>query len=385
MTAIATGYSYEYQNGVRSVVEIFDQLRASFPTLISLVPTGTDCTATKCEWLEDSLSPVATTIASFDTDGDGTGINLTSTAGMRAGAILRFTTVADVSRTELVQITSVDSATDLTVVRDYGSTTGVTLVVGDKVYLTSSPLNEKTTASSQAGQEPDMAYNYTQIFERVADISRTAQAINIYGLGNALDYQVQVKLTEIMREMNAALLHGVRVARSSSAQGTAGGLLSYMASGNIETTGGVISSTILNNMLEAIFDDGGFSNNYAIVCAENQARKISALNTSGSNPMVTKVESDRNLGGYISQFTGDLPVMNGFNAKIVVDPNMLKDQVAIVDLNKVEIAWLASSRLNDVDSTPPGADYFSRRILGEATFRIKNGTKAHAKATGLTV
>ena len=116
MTAIANGYSYEYQNVVRSVVDVFDQLRVSYPTFLSLVPTGADASATKEEWLEDSLSPVSSTIGSFDTDGDGTGVNLVSTAGIRAGAILRFTTVADVTRTEQVKVASVDSATDLTVV-----------------------------------------------------------------------------------------------------------------------------------------------------------------------------------------------------------------------------------------------------------------------------
>lgn len=385
MTAIANGYSYEYQNKIRSVVEVFDQLRVSYPTLISLVPTGANATNTKDEWLEDSLSPVASTIGSFDTDGDGTGINLVSTAGIRVGSILRFATTADVSRTELVQVTSVDSTTDLTVVRDYGGSSGETLVVGDKTYLVSSPINEKTDAGTGAGQEPDMAYNFTQIFEGIADISKTAQAAKKYGIANALDYQVQVKLTEIMREMNSSLIYGRRVERSASAQGTAGGILQYLASGNIDTTGGAISSTILNDMLEAIFNDGGFSNNYAILCAENQARKISALNTAGSNPVIQKANTDTSMGGYISSFIGDLPVMNGFMAKVVVDPNMLKDQIAILDMNNIEIAWLDSRNLSDEDATPAGADYYRRRILGEGTFRVKNGTKAHALATGLNV
>ena len=385
MSNIANGYSYEYQNKVRSVVEVFDQLRQSYPTLISLIPNGVMTTSTKEEWLEDSLTPTSTTITSFDTDGDGTGINVASTAGMRAGAILRFTTSADVSRTEQVQIASVDSTTALTVTRDYGSTTGVTLVVGDKVFLLSSPLNEKSEAGTSSGQEPDMVYNYTQIFERIADISRTAQAVKKYGIEDALDEQVQVKLTEIMRELNNAAIYGRRVERTSSVNGTMGGLLQYMESGNIETTGGGITSAIINNMLESIFNDGGFSNNYALLCAENQARKISALNTSGSNPMVQKVESDRNLGGYISTFTGDLPVMDGFQAKIVVDPNFPKDQVAIVDMNRIELAWLTDSELRDFDATPNGYDGFKRRVLGEATIRIKNGKEAHALAKGLTV
>ncbi len=384
-TSIPNGYSYEYQNLVRSVVEVFDQLRASFPTFLSLIPTGVNATNTKEEWMEDELTPVQTTISSFDTDGDGTGVNVASTAGMRAGALLRFTTSADITRTEICKITSVDSATDLTLVRDYGGSTGVTLVVGDKVFLVSSPLNEKSSAGTGTGQEPDMAYNYTEIFERVAEISRTAQAVKKYGLENALDYQVSNKMIDIMREMNNAVIYGRKVARASAENGSMGGILQFMESGNIDTTGGAISTTIINNILEAIFNDGAFSNNYALLCAENQARKISALNTSGSNPVIQKERTDRTLGGYISTFIGDLPVQEGFLAKIVVDPNFPKDQIAVVDMNRIEISWLAESELKDFDATPPGFDGFKRRILGEATVRIKNGTKAHGLATGLNV
>lgn len=385
MGSITGNESYSYQNTIRDVVEIFDQLRAKAPTFLSLVSQGPDARATKHEFLEDALSPVSTAIASFDTDGDGTGINVTSTAGIRAGSILRFTSVLDASKTEQVQVTTVDSATDLTVVRDYGSTTGVTLAVGDIVYLVSSPKGESTTAGTATSIEPTVGYNYTQIFDRDAKTSLTAKAVNIYGLDDALDYQVEAKIQEIMWEMNAALIYGRRVARSSSAEGTAGGVLQFVESGNIDTTGGAISPTIINNILESMFNDGARSNALVILCAENQARKISAFNTSGSNPVVMKDQSNRDFGGYIQSFTGDLPVQDGLMAKIVVEPNFLKDQIAVLDMNNIEINWLNSRQLNDKDATPQGADYVARRILGEATFTIKNGTKSHGLATGLTV
>ena len=385
MASITGNESYSYQNTIRDVVEIFDQLRASAPALISLIRTGAAAKATKHEWLEDSLSPTSSTIAGFDTDGDGTGIELASTAGMRAGSILRFATALDVSRTEQVQIASVDSATQLTVVRDYGSTTGVTLVVGDKVYLLSSPTLESSTAGTATSVEPTAAYNYTQIFDRDASISLTAKAVGLYGLENALDYQVQNKIKEIMWEINNALIYGRRVARTASVKGTAGGFLQFGESGNIDTTGGVISSAIINNILESIFQDGAVSDSIVILASENQARRISALNTAGSNPTIMKQPNDRNLGGYISTFTGDLPIQKGFQAQIVVEPNFLKDQIAVLDMNSIEMNWLQGRQIADKDATPNGADYVARRILGELSFTIKNGTKSHGFATGLTV
>lgn len=384
-TSIPNNYSYEFQNKVRDLSNVFDQLRVSFPTFLSLIPNGQAATNNKVEWLEDGLSPTQSTITSFDTDGDGTGINLVSTAGISAGSILRFATSADITRTELVKVASVDSATDLTVVRDYGGSTGVTLVVGDKVFLVSSPRNEKTNPSFSSGQEPGVVFNYTEIFDRAVSIGRTAIQTNIYGLTDLVNYNVRNKMIELMYEMNSAVIYGRKVQRTASENGTLGGVLQFLEGGNIDTTGGAVSPTILNNMLQSIFRDGAFSNNYVILCADNQARKISAFNTAGNNPMIQKPYSPMGdtFGGYVSQFIGDLPAQTGFQAKIVVDPNFARDQVAIIDMNRIELR--AMQALKDMDATTPGMDGVARRMLGEYTLVVKNGQQAHALATGLTV
>lgn len=385
MTTIpAGGFSYDYQNSVRDLSNIYEQLKSKSPNLLYLIQTGPVAQNTKVEWLEDSLSPIATAITSFDTDGDGTGINVASTNGLRIGSILRFTSSADVTKTELVKVASVDSATDLTVVRDYGSSTGVTLVVGDKVFLVSNPQAEGTSPSASAGQEPDTNYNYTEILEDTAKVSRTTMQTNYYGLGvgQALNYEVANKMMNLMWQMNSSLIYGRRVKRTSIEKGTSGGLLQFMESGNIETTGGGISETILNNMIESIFSDGGVAGGLAIVCNSNQARKISAFNRS-TNPLINVSQDSTRAGSYVSQFVSDLPVLGGAVSSIVVDQNFPKDQIAIINPAKVKTRFMKN--FEDQNAANNGDDFAARRILGEFTFEIKDGKKAHALATGLTV
>jgi len=389
-TNIANGYSYEYQNTVRSVQEQFDQLRKSYPVFVSMVPLIGVANATKEEWLNDSLAPVSSDVIAISAIAS-TLIRLTSTAGIQVGSILRFTSALGATKSVQVKVAAVVNSTDLTVVRPYGGTTDVALAVGDIMVLSSTPRNEKSKPTSENGQEPDVDYNYTEIFDAVAEISRTAQAVRKHGLEDALDYQVANKMVEIMYRMNSSAIYGRRVQRTVSENGTMGGILQYLtqAGGNIETTGGALSSTILNNMLQLIFSDGGFSNNYAILCADNQARKISAFNTAGTNPIVQKpyVQNGNqgSFGGYISTFIGDLPVQSGFTANVVVDPNFPRDQVAIIDMNRLELAPIQGSSLFDMDATEPGFDGFRRRILGEYTMRVKNAKEAHAIATGLSL
>ena len=377
--------SYDFSNNQRSIQTAFDLLVSSYPTLLSKIRRGAPATSTKEEWLEDSLSPQSTAIASFDTGttSTATGINVTSTSGMQAGQLLRFTSTAGADRGEVVQIASVDSATDLTVVRAYGSSTAFSLVTGDYVYNLSKPSNEGSTATVTDSTEPTTNYNYTQIFDRTAKLTRTAQQINNYGNANTMAYQLNKKMIEIMMEINSQIIYGERVQRSSSAQGTFGGLIAFTRNGNIDTTGSALSKTIINNMLEAIWSDGVMASNFLLVCAPNQARKISAFNTAGTNPLVTVSPDSKVTGGYIQRFIGDLPSQNGFSADILVEPTFPKDKIALVDLNSIELAYLKD--FTTTDATTPGADFTAQRILGELTVRIKNGTKAHALATGLTI
>lgn len=375
--------SYDLNLPVRSVQEAFDMMVQSRPTFLSLIRKGAAARATKEEWLEDSMTPLSTGITSFGTDGDGTVINVASTAGMVVGQLLRFESATGADRGEIAKIASIASTTQMTIVRDYGASVGATLVSTDTVYRVSSPKNEATSGTAGASREPTTNYNYTQIFDRMAQLSKTAIAIAQYGSANAMAYQISKELLDINYEINSQLIYGERVERSSTVPGSFGGMIAFTRSGNIDTTGSTISAAIINNMFKLMFDDGAGLGNYALLCNANQARRISAFNTAGTNPIVSVPFGTTSTGGYISQFIGDLPSMNGFSAKIVVEPSFPKDKVMLVDLNKIELAYLRP--FASTNAAAEGDDFIAERVLGELTVRIKDGTKAHAVATGLTI
>lgn len=375
--------SYDFQNEIRDLDGAYQALVKAYPTFLSLVSVGAPISNNKFEWMEESLTPSTATVASFDTDGDGTGVNVDDTTPFQAGDIVRVETSAGASRSEVIRIVSVDDATDLTVARDYGGSTGATLAPGDVLTLISRPLNEGSDATAEDGAEASVAHNFTQIEDFTAKVSRTATQTQQYGVENLMNEQVERKMVHLMRRVNGAGIHGYKVERSSSNNGTTDGILARINAGdNVTSVGGALTATNVNNGLEQIFDDGGFSNNYALVCAENQARKISAFNTSGSNPVVNRDARDRETGGYIQTFVGDLPVQGGFTANVVVDPTFPKDQLAIVDMNRVKIRYMQP--MKDMDATPNGADYFMRRALVEFGYEIKD-PNAHALLTGLTL
>lgn len=373
--------SYDYQNSVRDLSNVFKQMFASLPLLIGLIAMGAAATATTHEWLDDEIKPVSATVNGAHIATDAL-LTVVSTKGIEKGMVLRFETAAGASIDEQVIVTAINSATQLAVTRGYGGTTAA--AIADKTVITpiAKPLAEATEADADPGREPSAESNYTQIIDRVAKVSKTAQTVRMYGIADALNYQVSVMMGFISRDLNSQIIYGRKAKRGAAANGSFGGVLQYMNGGVTDTTGGAISSTIINNVFQDIFEAGGMSNRYAICVAPNQARKISAFMTQDKVPVTTKLATE---GFAVNRFVGDIPAFSGnpYEAFVAVDPNLPKDRLLVLDLNRISLVPLRP--FTDMNAAPEGADYFARRILGEYTLEVKNGQTAHGKATGLTV
>lgn len=391
--------SYDLANPSRDVQPYFDDLVAKQPILLGMIKRGPDFSGAdatskypKLEWVERQLTQTSYTIASFDTNGLGTGINLNSTAGLSAYDVLYFTSSTGQRRAELVQIASVDSATDLTVVRQYGSSTSTTLVVGDIVYVLK-PVEEGSSASESSIVAPTVQYNTPAIVQRAIKMSKTRLGITTYGQtkveGKAAEMILDAmhqKMLEITWEMNGYLINGVRVPRTNAttAKGTPGGLFQFLSGGNVETTGGVFSYEHINNCLQLIYEDGNPPGSIdMLVMNANQARRMSKWAMSGTNPVVFYDRSATTFGSTITQFQGDLP---GNISKIVIEPNMPTDCVFLLNSSLIEINYLAGRTMKDLDANSNEAeDFIARRLLAEFSFTIRNGQTAHGMITGLTV
>ncbi len=376
---MAINNSYEFQNVQRDFNEAFEALRANSPTFLSQVRVGPAATSTKIEWLNENLTPTATSITALATDGDGTTFDVNSTAGFKAGDIVGFRSSTGQARSELAKITSITDSNTLVLERDFGSTAGVTLATGNIIYLVNRPLQEGTDASAYDGSEAGTDYNFTQIEDFTAKVSKTAQLGGQYGVENLLNEQVVRGMLHLLRRVNQTVIDGVRTQRSGSNAGTCGGFRRFLSGTSV---GGALQASTINNAFESLFDNGVVSNNLVIVAPENQARKISAFNTATSNQVVQVPYGTTTTGGFVSTFIGDLPT-GGFQARILVEPNMPKDEVAILDMNRISLRYLRT--MQDMDATPTGADYWQRRLLVEFSLEVRDAAKAHALLTGLTV
>ncbi len=367
--------SYDYQNLVRDLSDVLNTVIQQEPTLISLVQTGGEpATNTKHEWLEDVLAPERDALAAAVSDGSTTSMTVNTGDKFAPGMVIAFE-----GYDELCLVSSISGNT-LTVQRGYGGSSAGAIANGTEVLIVSRPRPEGTDPGDDKGRQPATEYNYTEIFDATAKVSRTAQVVRQYGIENALDYQVQNHARIIARRMNNALIYGRRVARTASVNGSMGGVLQFVGAsgGNVmDAAGQDLTATILNDAIEQVVRDGGRPN--ILIANTNQARKISGFNA--SNLQVQR--EDQAAGNVVYRFVNDLPM--GVITQIVVDMNFPKNKIGILDTTRIRLVPLKNSALSDEDATPKGADYFARRILGEYTAEIKNAKEAHGLITNLAV
>ena len=113
---------------------------------------------------------------------------------------------------EVLRVVSVDENADkITVQRGYDGTTAEAITAGGELKVIARPRPEGEDAFRKNEiNDRLVSHNFSQIFSRYASVSRTQQQVNTYGVSNELDYQVNLRLQEMIREANTSLIYGRR-------------------------------------------------------------------------------------------------------------------------------------------------------------------------------
>jgi hypothetical protein len=319
------------------------------------------------------------TITSLGGTEPQTVFSVASTAKLVAGMVIKFESSTGQTRTGLAKIASVDSGTQFTVVRNHASSTLANISIGDK-FRTTLPRLEGSEPIVGTNTQQTSEYNYTEITDATIRLTKTALATAKNGNANQVQEQIRRALIQMQwKELNI-IMHHYRQVGSDSEASMLGGMEYFMQNGNNESTGGALSSTHLNNAFSMIYEKAGqLRPNLAIVLAPNQQQRLSAFNTSGTNPLSTIDYGSASTGTYVNKFIENL---TGSQTPTFVEPNMPKDQIWIVDFNAMQRVYLRRPTSNPVSISADAEQY---RIIMEHGFKMRNGKERFARITGLTV
>ena len=124
---------------------------------------------------------------------------------------------------------------------------------------------EGAAVTAQDQSTPGISLNYTQLFEKTASVSSTAQATEWHGRANEMDYQVMKRGREMKRDCEFAIVGSANAAVAGDV-GTArelGSAETLMSASNIDATSASttnVTEALVLGVHQAIYNVGGDPN-----------------------------------------------------------------------------------------------------------------------------
>lgn len=216
------------------------------------------------EWLEDTYAPVTDTVSSGLDSGTTTTVFTPSTPAVyQPGDVLLIDS-------EQVWVSIV--AATLTVTRGWGGTTQTTHADSAAIKVVSRARVEGDDADDSPSTEVSSNYNYTQILQKTIEVSRTKQKINMYGISDLMDREIDKAMDELMMFLNNLPYYGKRYVGTSSAGRYAGGFRTFITDNLTDCSSAALTRKHIDDTLQNIWDDGGDPN--LIICGGWAQRKI---------------------------------------------------------------------------------------------------------------
>lgn len=345
-----------------------------FLSLVNFLPKikdlfGMGVTAQKHEWIEDSaraetLSCTASgSAADWDTNSDITALPVAAgeIVKLRVGDVLLLPTGDEVVVVKSIDLTG--NTIDL-YSRGHGSSTATAQgtsaftvkIVGNAQVENGDPLDGNFTTQVRE-------YNYTQIFEDVADVSGTVARSNVAG-GKHLDYQVVKKTKELLRLFNSAMWEGLINLDTTNNVATMGGLREYIS--NTSNVGGSITMAKLYTAVVSHIEAGLYPS-----AIHGSPTAIAQIEQLYAGSVRTKV-SDTKHGVEINSV-----VIMGYEIELHVDKHIRSSEAFILDYNRIAYGPLDGDEsgefaVYDLLDKQNGKQR-AKQVLGEYTLRVSNG------------
>lgn len=373
--AVVSGTRYTYTDTANNAIDMSDTLAMISPfdvPLLSIIGKGSlskSCTAVKHEWLEDTLRPLDTAIA---TQGEfsGTSAITTSTVTAGTGVYLAAGDVVQIE-SELLLITGMSTDT-IAASRAYGGSTAashaslVPIRVIGTVSVQGAAIGPVRT-TTKTGK-----FNYTQIYNSSVEVTSTQRSTDKYvGPANELSRLLDAEVKVAWQLYERTLLSGRKVAASAGVAGAMDGILPVLTTNAYAKAGAtLIEDFILQAMQDAWSAGGRISHIFVNAFQKRQANKF-------LDSMRETTRIDRTAGAIVDSYTSDFGT-----ASIVLDRNLPTDTVLMIDSDKIGFGPLQGNALQSQKIAQTTLLKEVWQIVGEYTAEVRN-ENAHAKVTGL--
>jgi hypothetical protein len=337
-------------------------------------------TAQKHEWLDLAARAVTLSLtasgagADWDTNNDITGLPVADAerSKLRVGDILELPTGP-----EQVIVKSIDNSADTIdlIARGHGSTNGTAQgavaftakIIGNAQIEDADPIDGNF-------QGLTAVYNYTQVFEDVADQSGTLRRSAISG-GDTLDMAVALKLKELIRSLNRQCIWGLQSLDTTNKISTMGGVREFLS--GTKNIGAALTIALLEATVVQAIDAG--CNPSAIHASPAVISKISQLFVGN----VAYKESETKAGMSVATLN-----MSGLDIALLPDRDVLSSEMLLLDHDRVFLGPLEGGQKDRGDwatyMLTENLKQTEKQVGGEFTMEVRNAAGAGIRAYGIT-
>jgi len=281
------------------------------------------------------------------------------------------------SAPELIYITSVDSATSLTVVRGYGGTTGTAMLDADVLIETGNTFEEGSSQPVARAVTQAEHTNFTQIFRNTWDATRTAKQVK-------LESGVQL---EAENQEDAMFFHGMDIeyntiwgrkgtttinGRPARTMDGIEAIVEAFAPGNLAAAGSTTTYAQLEAMLDPLFDtiaNGRGATNHRTLYVGSLALQV--INEIGrASGYFELVPNQTSFGMQFHTFRTTRGTFDLIEHSLLNAHASTKGMCIVADLSSFDYQYLQETMHED--SSTPGQDATSGVFTTEVTMEITN-------------
>lgn len=322
----------------------------------------------KFEWVEkDPGTPYGIAQAAYNTTD--------TTIAVDAGEMFTARDILYVRTTGEQLLVTAISSDNLTVTRGFAGTTAAAIPSGERLILQSNAFAEGTTSPDAIAWLPTTPYNYTQIFKKSVQNTRTGLQTDEYGDSNKIVELRRDAFEEFIQERARQYYFGERSVDVSGTTPvrTTGGLNSFITSNVVDMDGSFTFAKWMD-FVDAFFRYGAMEK---ILFCSSKIMTAIQLEVLGNTEMKVSPKS-KEYGINIKRVTtafGDVDIAldrtlnyyaeSGKGIGFVIEPKLISEKVLQPDV------WKENVQDNDLDGRKD-------QIIGECGLCVKQ-QKRHAK------
>ncbi len=377
--AYVTGTRYAGTDSGNVAIDMSDTLymldTAEVPLLqlIGKDSLASPCVAVKHEWLEKTLRPLDSAIATV-TGFDGTGAVSAGTCTAGDGKLFSIGDVIKIDD-ELILLDGAMSTDTFSIAsgsRGFGGSTAATHLTLAPIAIVGHVALQDAAVPTGRSSTMTARYNYCQIYNAGLTVTSTAQSIKKYVEQDLLAEELRDETTLAWKQFERTLLHGRKVAPTSTVAGAMDGILPLITTNAYAKGGLPLTEEYILTGLRASWRAGGKVSHLVV----NDFQKTQMNKFLDSMRMTTR--TDRVAGAVVDTYSCDFGTVS-----ILLDRNMPSDTVLGIEASRIGFGPLKDHALRVVDIAQTTGLATTKQLIGQYTSETRN-ENAHFKITGLS-